>query len=306
MNLEISVVICAHNPPSDYLTRVLDALEIQTLPRSDWEVIMIDNASKKPLSGRFDLSWHPFHKQVFEPQLGLTNARARGIHEAAGEIIVFVDDDNVLAPDYLENALRIGREWPMLGTWGGSITPEFEEPPSPEVQPYLAMLAIREAKDVKWSNVPKTIPATPWGAGICVRRDVGLRFIKQHHASRVKISGRKGQSLNSGEDLELSFVAMQMGLGCGVFPRLKVTHLIPVARLRPEYLVRLREGIEFSDVMLYHKWFGETPRHPFSGLNLLRIVGGLTVKRGLARRILIANLRGAFKARRELLKLGKI
>jgi hypothetical protein len=41
---------------------------------------------------------------------------------------VFVDNDNLLDPDYLEMALRIARELPFLGSWSGQCRPEFEEP----------------------------------------------------------------------------------------------------------------------------------------------------------------------------------
>ena len=40
--------------------------------------------------------------------------------------IVYVDDDNLLAPDYLAEVVRIAREWPELGAWGGHIEAEFE------------------------------------------------------------------------------------------------------------------------------------------------------------------------------------
>jgi len=44
------------------------------------------------------------------------------------------------------------------------------------------------------------------------------------------ISDRRGASLMSGGDVELSYVACGTGLGIGIFPQLKVTHLIPGSR----------------------------------------------------------------------------
>ena len=66
---------------------------------------------------------------VREEKLGLTFARLRGFAEAKGELIVMVDDDNVLAPDYLETAVRIAHEHPTLGAFGGKCLPEFEVKP---------------------------------------------------------------------------------------------------------------------------------------------------------------------------------
>jgi len=59
MLFEISVVICSHNPRVDYLARMLGALQAQTLPSSDWELLFVDNASSSRLEDICDLSWHP-------------------------------------------------------------------------------------------------------------------------------------------------------------------------------------------------------------------------------------------------------
>jgi len=67
---------------------------------------------------------------VREEKLGLTHARVRGFEEAKGEIVVLVDDDNVLRPDYLEKAVEILDKNPLLGAIGGKALPEYEiEPP---------------------------------------------------------------------------------------------------------------------------------------------------------------------------------
>src|SRR4051812_49081425 len=103
----VSVIICAHNPRPDYLQRALDALKAQSLPQPQWELLLIDNASKEPLASAYDLSWHSRARHIRENELGLTAARLCGIRESTGELLVFVDDDNVLAPDYLANAWEI-------------------------------------------------------------------------------------------------------------------------------------------------------------------------------------------------------
>lgn len=139
----VSVVIPTHNPRMDYLARVIDALRQQTLAKDLWELVIIDNGSREALAvassqssgvsrktNIVDLSWHPNARIVREEQLGLTFARLRGFAEAKGELIVLVDDDNVLAPDYLQTAMRLAQKHPKLGAFGGKCLPEFEvEPP---------------------------------------------------------------------------------------------------------------------------------------------------------------------------------
>src|SRR3954464_1117831 len=116
---ELSVIICTHDPRGDYFHRCLSALRAQTLSPHVWELVLVDNLSREALSGRLDLAWHHNARVVREETLGLTRARLRGVKEASGEILVFVDDDNVLDPDFLETARRVADEKPFLGAWSG-------------------------------------------------------------------------------------------------------------------------------------------------------------------------------------------
>src|SRR5205823_5982545 len=154
------------------LRRALDGLARQTLPVGKWELLLVDNASQPALDGGLDLSFHPQARLVREERLGLTAARLRGIRESSSKVLVFLDDDNVLDPAYLAHAAAIGDEWPVLGTWGGQILPEFEKTPPEWTRPYLGALAIRETERDCWSNDPQTVDALPYGAGMCVRRAV--------------------------------------------------------------------------------------------------------------------------------------
>jgi glycosyltransferase involved in cell wall biosynthesis len=51
---EVSVVICAHNPRTDYLERVFKALKNQSIKNEKWELLLIDNASKENLAERWN------------------------------------------------------------------------------------------------------------------------------------------------------------------------------------------------------------------------------------------------------------
>ena len=47
---DISVIVCTHNPRTDYFRRVLNALDAQTLPKNNWELLVVDNASRERLA----------------------------------------------------------------------------------------------------------------------------------------------------------------------------------------------------------------------------------------------------------------
>jgi glycosyltransferase involved in cell wall biosynthesis len=250
--MQISCVICTHNPWKDFLQRTLEGLRLQTLPSDQWELLVIDNASDTPVEPGL-LSWHPRGRVVREDRLGLTNARTRGIEESSGEVILFVDDDNILREDYLEQVLRIHARLPVLGCFGAAvIEPEYEVQPAAEMRPFMSMLALRSATASHWSNDP-TDAFTPWGAGMVVTRRVA-----EAEAASVRTNplnehlDRKGTALNSCGDDEFSWVACAMGDGRGIFTELRLTHLIPKGRIQKEYLLRLAEGGAYSRTLLWH------------------------------------------------------
>jgi len=297
--LDISVVICSHNPRPPYLRRVLDGLKAQSLPKTQWELLLIDNASQQRLSDAWDLSWHPNARHVHEEKLGLSHARERGMREASAEIIVFVDDDNVLDQNYLAEAARIGHEWPQLGVWGcGSAVPEFEIEPRGDLKDYLHFLAVFEGKQLKWSNVIGCQEATPCGVGLCVRSTVAQAYLDAWKETSLQILDRRGNSLLSGGDYEIAYTACARGLGMAVFPQLKATHLIPNERVTEDYLVRLREGVATSVNVLNYKWRRTVPKNYLSVVGFLSIMKNILLRRGIHRRMYLAEVRAAIAARR--------
>jgi hypothetical protein len=297
--LQASVIICAHNPRSDYFARVLDSLRSQTLPLNKWELLIIDNASKVPLAPHWHISWHPMVRHIVEHEMGIAAARQRGIREARGDLIVFVDDDNVLDKTYLTQAIGIGRDWPLLGAWGsGSIQPDFEVKPAESVMAFLPYLALRETATPQWSNVASSVQAMPWGAGLCVRKALAVAYCQSCERSSIQITGRVGSATLSGEDKEIAFICCAQGSGFGVFPDLKITHLIPRHRVSEDYIVRLVEGARLSNLLLEYKWLQITPASPRYLRMLLLLLEALLLHGGIDRRTRFASVRALAKANR--------
>jgi glycosyltransferase involved in cell wall biosynthesis len=300
--MKLSVIICSHNPRLDYLTRVLDALKGQDLPREQWEFLLVDNASTKPLVSGWDLSWHPNAKFVEEKKLGLAPARLAGIREATASLIVFADDDNVLEPDYLQTAIGISEEYPFLGAWSGRVVPEFETAPPAWIASYLPYLALRDVSRTHWSNLVASFGLLPTGAGLCVRAQVAREYLNNVERDETRaVLGRKGDALSSSEDFDLALTACDLGYGTGVFKELCLTHLIPASRLSPEYLLRIVEETAFSNAVL------EARRSPglkiATSSKLRRFLGRLNRRLTLEthyRRIVEAEMRGRLRAARVI------
>ncbi len=312
MALNYSVVICSHNPRRDYLRRTLDALQAQTLSRERWELLVIDNASQEQLATAWDISWHPHARHLREDELGLTPARLRGIKEAGGDVLVFVDDDNVLAPDFLERIEAIAAQYPYLGVFGsGSVEPEFEIEPPPELVRLAAehggllpLLALKGVSSPFWSNNPMDRSSMPWGAGLCVTRETAADYVDLTRRLNInEILDRRGKELFcSGDDL-FSWAAASIGKGFGVFPELRVVHLISAERVQPRYFLRLVHGWWLSEGVLNYLMTGIEPRKINLERSLRILLGGL--RNGLFHmRYKLAGARGEAKARRLISEHG--
>jgi glycosyltransferase involved in cell wall biosynthesis len=258
--IQLSVCICTHNPRKDYLDRTLESLAQQTLPKSSWELLIIDNASSRPVKESFSLDWHPNAQHLQEEKIGLTMARLRAIAETATPLLLFVDDDNVLSKDYLANLLELERKMSFIGCFGaGILEPEYEEQPREELQQLMPLLALRISPVDRWSNVAGD-GITPWGAGLSVRRDIAIEYAKLvSDCSIRKTLGRSGGALLSGEDDEISWVACSMGYGKGLFVSLSLKHLISSNRVKKDYLLKIAKGHAFSRKLLSHL------HHPHTG-----------------------------------------
>lgn len=220
---------------------------------------MIDNASDEPLSPRLELSWHPQAAVIREEQLGLTQARLCGYESAKANLLVFVDDDNVLEPNYLEDVIQIFQEYPALGAIAGKSLPQFEVEPEPWVKHYYSVLALRDFGEIPLTTAGRFGALTaesypyfaPCGAGMALRKLLFGTYTAQVRSNPVRLKlGRSGRQLTSGEDNDIILTLLTAGWGVGYFPQLQLTHLIGAHRLQPRYLARLNYAASRSWVQV--------------------------------------------------------
>ncbi|USN99878.1 MAG: glycosyltransferase [Phycisphaeraceae bacterium] len=249
---DLSVVICTYNPRLDLLRRVIDSLAGQTLTKSRWELIVVDNNSSPSVrEDDIDPDRSTPLRIVRQLRQGLGWARAKGIAEARAPLFVFVDDDNFLAPDYLENALRLGRDEPETGAFGCVSVGVFETPLQPWKRPLVDTLGVRNYGDSPISSrEPRWGPWEPIGAGMVIRRDAAERFAERLDDLSGTL-GRTGGGLLCGEDTLMARCANELGYANSYEPSLRLEHFITAPRLKSEYLRRLIEGFGRSYVILH-------------------------------------------------------
>ena len=101
--LLVSVIIPHFNQPGD-LEQCLRSLEAQTLERSAFEVIVVDNASAR--TPEEVIRRHPGTRLLVEPKPGPGLARNCGAAAAAGDILCFIDADCRARSDWLLNVIN--------------------------------------------------------------------------------------------------------------------------------------------------------------------------------------------------------
>lgn len=243
--MKVSVILPTHAPHPGRLGRVIAALVAQTLPSEDWELLLVDNASPTPVAAPALPAGIRF-RLIREERIGLSHARAAGIAAATGSWVVFVDDDNLLAPDYLAETCALFQAHPLLGALGGSIVPEFAAPPPRWTRPHLGKLALRDLGPDKFivTSSPPVLDDYPWfapyGAGLCMPLSAARAYLEWARREASPIPDRTGSSLGGCGDTELIFVgAIRRGLDVAYSSRLSLVHIIPPGRLRFRYLARL-------------------------------------------------------------------
>ena len=246
----ISAIICTHNPRAAFLNRVLASLEAQTLPRVQWEILIVDSGSNPPIRQRPDLRIPSDALIVRVDQPGLVLARRAGAEAARAPLLASVDDDTILAPDYLLQAVDFMRRDLRVGCCGGKFTPEFESPPPLWLRDFHRAIALRDL-GAEMILVPGLKPgqqvvAFPDAApiGVCVtRREAYQQYLGRWEGQNIhSVLGRSGKSLASGEDNDLSLCCLEAGWSLAYVPRLLCLHLIPASRFDPAYLSRLNRA----------------------------------------------------------------
>ena len=124
----VSVVICTYDGLQD-LREVIDDLLNQTYDH--YEILVVDNNSTDGTAEYLQAKMKAASRIRYsrETQQGLSHARNRGVEEAAGHIIAYVDDDCRVPPGWIE-ALVTTYGQTQADAVGGPIRPKWEGRPS--------------------------------------------------------------------------------------------------------------------------------------------------------------------------------
>ncbi|MGB1217150.1 MAG: glycosyltransferase, partial [Saprospiraceae bacterium] len=175
-------------------------------------------------------------RYVYEKKPGLGYARIAGAKNATFNLILFCDDDNLLSNNYLNIAWSIARKHPKIGMFSGYGIPLFEENTIiPNWFEEAALLHYAIHKPTPNSSI---ITAKDniflYGAGLIIRKDIFQEI--QDRKYELFLTGRKGDSIISGEDNELCALAMLLEYNLLFDERLTFKHKISKDKLSLDWI----------------------------------------------------------------------
>ena len=161
----VSVVIPTFNAPG-HVTACVEAVRRQDYPADRFEVIVVDNGPAQN-EGQFLVQAASCDgaapRYVWEPQPGSHLARHAGIRAAAGDIIVFTDDDTEVSPGWL-TALVACFDDPKVGAAGGPVTTRWSSTPPAWVPPLNMYGDLDYGSEFKLLDSPRTLAGANFSA----------------------------------------------------------------------------------------------------------------------------------------------
>ncbi len=237
--MKIDIVICTYNN-AKLLDRTLEAISHQKVSSEiSWKVLVVNNNCMdetpeivKKYAQNFPVSL----EVILENRQGLHHARICGIRNTQGDWLAFVDDDCLIAEDFVMQIKQFIVEHPKCGLFGAKILLDWE------VEPPIYAL------NRKWAFAGKNHGDLPqkrnWiaGTGMILQRKA---IEESGWLEKQFLQDRTGKSLISGGDMEMGMRIAKVS-EAWYNPACVIRHQIPARRLTREYVRKITFGLGAS------------------------------------------------------------
>lgn len=231
--IKISAIVCTFRRP-DYLREAVQSLCRQTLEPADYEVLIVDNAvqleAEKVVAEFQDGSINL--RYVTEAAVGLSRARNKGIQEARGRYIAYLDDDARADESWLEALVKtFETHRPVPAAIGGRVWLDWQgNKPAWVPNEQLPIYTY-----VDHGDEPHRLRDDEYlvGANLAFAKDA-LEATGGFNADL----GRQGNVLLSGEEAQILQKLRDQGLEILYQPEAFVWHSVHPSRKRPGWLLR--------------------------------------------------------------------
>ena len=243
----ISLIVCTYNREK-FLGDCLDSILEQVLSQDQYEVIVVNNNSTdatptilENFKVKAPTNWAFF----LEEQQGLSYARNRGMQEAVGEYLTYVDDDAILPADFLQRQHDQLVRQPELAGLGGKILAKFEGPKPDWFNPYTAPTYFSHYDRGTKSYIYRE-GDFPFGCNMCIRKS-----LIQDVGGFDTDLGRIGKGGLGGEEKKLFGQIIRAGGKVLYLPDLWVHHQVDHYRTERPYVEKISRGLGVSHRLLY-------------------------------------------------------
>ena len=230
--IKISAIICTFKRP-DYLRHALRSVCEQSLPRAQYEIIVVDNAVDSAIEqivnefteDGLNLRYVP------EAETGLSRARNTGLKAASGRYVAYLDDDARAGDHWLAALVDAFEQTPAPAAVGGRVWLDWQgERPDWVPERHLSLYTYVDHGE----------------GGHALRRDeylVGANLAFERDALNSvggfdpKL-GRQGTVLLSGEESAIIAALQQSSKVVYYEPAAVVWHSVDQSRRKPGWLLR--------------------------------------------------------------------
>ncbi|MEI2582822.1 glycosyltransferase [Scytonema sp. PRP1] len=234
----ISIIIPTFNRASS-LELAIKSFCLQNFSQEQFEILIIDNGSTENTKNVTEAAVAEFPsnqiRYFYEPEPGLLSGRHRGVLEAKGEILTFVDDDIEADVNWL-GAIKESFDDPIVQLLGGRNLPKYEVEPPKWLEwfwlthvygTYCAYLSLLD-----FGNQVREIDANyVWGLNFSIRKSALIELGGFHpdciakHLQHFQGDGETG----------LTQKANQHGYKAVYQPSALVFHMVSKERMTYEY-----------------------------------------------------------------------
>lgn len=232
---QVDIAICTWNRDA-LLAQTLDSISRVRVPAAvTVSVLVVDNNSTDHTSSVVN-SFAVATKdrlsveRLTESQQGHTVCRNRAIDSALGDLLVWTDDDVIVAPDWVEQYVEAANSNPEVAFWGSVIEPIFPDGcPDWIQQNWDNVKGCYAARDLGRQPVAFDANRLPYGANYAIRTSIQKQFPFSTHL------GRSGSLVMGEDELDVFRRILAAGHQGHWVPDAKLQHVITSNRTTERY-----------------------------------------------------------------------
>jgi len=239
-----SIIVCTYNRDK-YLYDALKCIAENGFSCPEYEIVLINNNSTDNTENECKMFHRDFPQVNFnyfvELNQGLSFARNRGIMEAKGDWLVFLDDDSFVGKDYLKNLADNLEKYTDCEAFGGKISPKFE---NGEIPKWLSKWTYSWVSAIDLGENTQEFKGEkyPIGANMGIRKST----LNKTGYFNTKL-GRSKKNLIGGEEKDIFNRIKNHGGRICYFPNIEVQHIIPIHRTTDDYIVKMAQGVGMTE-----------------------------------------------------------